>query len=87
MYVNGNNITYFDSFGVEHIPKEITKFKRNKNIIKNISRIQTYYSMMYWYLYIGFIDFMLRGKGLLEYANLLSPNEYEKNDNIIIIYF
>ena len=30
---------------------------------------------------------MLRGKGLLEYANLLSPNEYEKNDNIIIIYF
>ena len=23
LYVNGNNIIYFDSFGVEHIPKEI----------------------------------------------------------------
>ena len=23
LYVNGNNIIYFDSFGVEHIPKKI----------------------------------------------------------------
>ena len=23
LYVNGNNVIYFDSFGVEHIPKEI----------------------------------------------------------------
>ena len=23
LYVNDNNVTYFDSFGVEHIPKEI----------------------------------------------------------------
>ena len=23
LYVNGDNITYFDSFGVEYIPKEI----------------------------------------------------------------
>ena len=23
LYVNANNIVYFDSFGVEHIPKEI----------------------------------------------------------------
>ena len=34
LYVNSNNIIYFDSFGVEHIPKEIKKFIRNKNIIK-----------------------------------------------------
>ena len=39
LYVNGNDITYFDSFGVEHIPKEVKKFIRNKNIIKNIYRI------------------------------------------------
>ena len=25
LYVNANNVIYFDSFGVEHIPKEITK--------------------------------------------------------------
>ena len=29
LYVNDNKITYFDSFGVEHIPKEITKFIGN----------------------------------------------------------
>ena len=36
---------------------------------------------------IGFIDFMLKGKSLLEYTNLFSPNDYEKNDNIILKYF
>ena len=38
--VNAKNLTYFYSFGVEHIPKEIRKFIRNKNIIINIYRIQ-----------------------------------------------
>ena len=36
LYVNRNNATYFDSFGVEHIPKEIKKIKGNTNIITNI---------------------------------------------------
>ena len=50
LYVNNKTIIYFDSFGVEHIPKEIIKFigneqnssakARNKNIITNIYRIQ-----------------------------------------------
>ena len=38
-YVNGNNIIYFDSFGVEHIPKEIKKSIGSKNIITKIYRI------------------------------------------------
>ena len=42
LYVNGNNIKYFDNFGVEHIPKEIKIFLGNKNIITNIYRIQAY---------------------------------------------
>ena len=29
------------------------------------------------YLCIGFIDFMLKGKNLLEYTNLFCPNDYE----------
>ena len=37
---NGNNIIYFDSFGAEHISKEIKEFAGNKNVIKNIHRIQ-----------------------------------------------
>ena len=55
LYVNGNNITYFDSFGVEHILKEIKKFKRNENIATNIYRIQAYNSIMYRYFCIGFV--------------------------------
>ena len=39
LYVNTNNIVYFDRFGDEHIQKEIKKFIRNKNIIINIYRI------------------------------------------------
>ena len=39
------------------------------------------------YFCIGFIDFMLKGKSLLEYTNLLSSNYYEKNDKIIKKFF
>ena len=41
-YVKNNDITYFDSFGVEDIPKEIIKFIGHKNIIVNIFRVQAY---------------------------------------------
>ena len=42
LYVNNKIVTYFDSFGVEHIPKEIMKFINCKEIITNIYRIQAY---------------------------------------------
>ena len=64
--MNGNNIIYFDSFGVEHIPEELKNFIRKKNIITNIYRIQTYNSIMCGYFCIGFIDFMLKNKSLLD---------------------
>ena len=81
------NVTYFDSFGVEHIRKEIRKFIRNKNITTNIYRIQAYDSIMCELFCIGFIDFLLKDKSLLEYTNLISPNEYKKNDKITSKYF
>ena len=31
LYIQNNNFTYFDSFRVEHIPKEIRKVTGNKN--------------------------------------------------------
>ena len=37
--------------------------------------------------FIGFIDFMLKGKILLDYTNLFSLNEYLKNEKIILQYF
>ena len=45
LYVLNDNVTYFDSFGVEHIPKEVKKFIGNKNIKTNIFRIQAYDSI------------------------------------------
>ena len=78
LYVNVDNVTYFDNFGVEHTPKEVSKFIGNKNITTNIYRIQTYDLIMCEYFCIRFIDFMLKGKSLLEYKNLFSPNEIKK---------
>ena len=49
----------------------------------NIYRIQAYDSIIRGYFCIGFIDFMLKGKTLLDQTNLLFPNDYEKNDKIL----
>ena len=84
---NNNSVTYFDSFGVEHIPKEIKTFINNKNIITNIFRIQAYDSIMCGYFCIDFVDFMLVRKTLTKYTNLFSPNNFKKNDDIILNYF
>ena len=65
LHAINNNITYFDSFVVEHIPKEIIKFSNNKSVQTNIFRIQAYDSIMYEYFCTGFIDFMLEGNKLI----------------------
>ena len=86
LYMQNNNVTYFDCFGVEHIPKEIkTFFDRPLSITTSIFRIQSYDPMMCGYFCIGFIDFMFAGKILAEFTNLLSPNNFKKN--IILNYF
>ena len=68
LYVTGDNVTYFYSFGVEHIPKENEKIIGNKSIATNAYRIQANSSIMCEYFCIVFIDFMLRGKSLLDYT-------------------
>ena len=87
LYVNNKTVTYFDCFGVEHIPKEIKKFINNKNIIANIFRIQAYDLVMCGYFCIGFINYMFKGKSSTDSTNLFSPNNFEKNDDIILSYF
>ena len=62
LFVKTNEVIYFDSFGIEHIPEEIDKFIINKNIICNIFRIQAYDSIMCKYFCIEFINYMLKGK-------------------------
>ena len=87
MYINNNDVTYFDSFGVEHIPNEIKTFIGNKNIKTNIFRIQAYDSIMCGYFCFKFIDFMLKGKTLTENRNIFSPSNFKKYDDIILDYF
>ena len=87
LYVNSKTITYFDSFGVEHIPKEIMKFIDNKNIITNIFRIKAFDSIMCGYFCIGFINFMFKGNSLTDFTNLFLPNDFKRNDDIILNCF
>ena len=79
LYVRNTNVTYFDSFGVEHIPKEIKTFLDcSLSITTNIFRIQAYDSIMCGYFCIDFIDFLLAGKTLTKFRNRFSPNNFKK---------
>ena len=81
LYVNDNNGTYSE---IEYIPKEIKKFIGNNNITTNIFRMQAYNSVMYGYFCSGFIDFMLKGKSLTDFTNLLLSINFKHNDKIIL---
>ena len=91
LFVKTNEAIYFDSFGIEHIPIEINKFINNdttkssslERIEGNIFRIQAYDSIMCGYFCIEFINYMLKGKKLLDYTNLFSPNDFKINDQVI----
>ena len=102
LFVKANEVIYYDSFGIEHIPEEINKFigneqsstakpsslersakARNKKIKASIFRIQAYDSIMCGYFCIEFVNYMLKGKTLLDYTNLFSPNDFKKNDQVI----
>ena len=83
LYIKNRTVIYFDSFGIEHIPKEIIKFIGNKNIKAIIFRLQAYDSIMCGYFCIKFIDYMFKGKILVDFTNLFSPSDFKKNDKII----
>ena len=75
LYVKNNEVIYFDSFGVEQVPKEIQRFIGHKNTKTNIFRIQADNSMC-GYFCIGFIDFMFAGK--IDFTSLFSPYDFKK---------
>ena len=83
LHVNGNNVTYLDKFGVEHIPREIKSFINESTVTTSIFRIQAYDSVMCGYFCIEFIDFMLKSKSLIDFTNLFSSN-FKNNDKIIL---
>ena len=83
MHLNGNNVTYLNKFGVEHIPREIKRFINESTVTTNIFRIQAYDSVMYGYFCIEFIDFMIKSKSLIDFTRLFSSN-FKNNDKIIL---
>ena len=80
LFVQPKYVVYFDSFGIEHIPKEIEHAIGNKEIKANIFRIQAYDSIMCGYFCI---EFMFDGKSLIDFTSLFSPHDFKKNDQII----
>ena len=74
-------------FDVEDVPEEIKEFVGNRNIIANTFRVEANNSVMCGHCCIGFIDFVLAGKKLTDFTKMLSPCDFEKNDNIILSYF
>ena len=85
LYSKNNEVIYFDSFGVEHVPKESKRFIGHKDIKTNIFRIQANSSIMCAYFCIGFIDFMF--ENLIDFSCLFSLYDLKKNDKIIFDYF
>ena len=76
LYPKNNEVIYFDSFGVEHVPKEIKRFIGHKDIKTNIFRIQAHNSIMGDYFCTGFIDFMFANKTLIDFTSLFSPFDF-----------
>ena len=74
LYLHGDNVTYFDSW--IHFKKKFKKLIENTNIRANIYETQASDSLMCGYFWIGFIDFIFKGKCLLDYTDLSSPNKY-----------
>ena len=82
LFVKPKYTVYFDTFGIEHIPKEINRFINN-DIKINMFKIQAYDSIVCRYFCIEFINYMLKGKTLLDYTNLFFLNDFKKNDRVI----
>ena len=78
LFCNRNEIVYFNSFGVEHVPEEIKESIEDKNIIANIFRTQSNNLVICGYFCNGFINVMLAGKILVDFTGLFPPYDFEK---------
>ena len=88
LFCNRHEIAFFDSFSVENVSKEIKEFNGNKNIKTNIFWVRANNSVMCGYFCIGFIDFILADKKMTDFTfNLFSPDDFKKNNDIILSCF
>ena len=96
LYIKTNEVIYFDSFGVEHIPKEIKKIigneqssnakALNKDIKANIFRLEAYDSIMCGYFCVEFINYMFDCKSLIDFTNLFSHTILKRTIKLLKSY-
>ena len=82
LFVKPKYTVYFDSFGVEHIPKEI----KNLLVINTLNQIYLGYKHMIQLCLVIFVLSLLTmfdGKIFIDFTSLFSPHVFKKNDEII----
>ena len=77
LYISCDNLTYFDSFGVKHIPKEIKKFIQNKNMT-NIYKIHAYNSVMQSTVVLNLLTLCFKLKVCRLYQFIFSQKIFKK---------
>ena len=87
IFLNDNRATYFDSFGVEHLLREVLRFLKGKDIHANIFRVQPDRSFLCGYYCLKFLDFMFDGKSLMDFTSMFSLTDFGANDRKILKLF
>ena len=81
-----NTAAYFDSFGIEYIPQEVLKKTKINQLLTIYLKYKIMNLLCVGIYCIGFIEYVLAGKTLLDYTNLFSLNDYRKNYNITHVF-
>ena len=87
MFIDRNTAVYFDFFRIEFIPQDVLSKIKDKSVMHNIIRIQDDDCIICRFFCNVFIEYMILRKTLLDCTNILSPNDYQRNVNIIYKYF
>ena len=86
LYFNKNQVTYFNSFGVEYTSKEIKEFFSDKDVTANIFRVQAYNSIC-GYFCIAFMEHILKGSNFFDCSRMFFHSNCKNNDNISLKCF
>ena len=71
LFIDKKTAVYFDSFRMESILLEVLNKIRDTSITYSLFRVQDNESIVCGFYCIAFIEYMLPGKTLLDYTNLL----------------
>ena len=85
--MDSDNMTFLNGFGVEHILEGIDRIIGKKYMTTKIYIKQVYDSLICGYFYLGFIVFALNNKRLTNFTDLFSPNNFKKDDKMILDKF